>query len=79
MLDPDFESAGLSQERAIEWFFHQHGRPVPDDLDAFARTVAYEDKNGLLRAILREYAFVELLEGGPQWHDGSCDQTFRSR
>jgi hypothetical protein len=79
MLDPAFEPAGLFQERAIEWFFHRHGRSVPDDLDAFARTFAYEDKNGLLRAILREYAFVELLEGDPQWHDGSCDQMSKSR
>lgn len=44
--------------RAMMWYFTQRlGRPVPDDIDAWAARSGFESATAFLRAVLREYRY----------------------
>lgn len=55
---PSLHDLGLQEDDVWDWYFNQHlGRPVPEDLPAYARTLDFANTLGLLRAVLREYCW----------------------
>ena len=44
--------------------FEQHGgEAVPEDLDAYAKSVGLETRQGLYRVIEREYLYSQMQQG----------------
>jgi hypothetical protein len=50
---------GLQALQLLDWYFGRRlGRDMPDDVEAFARSLGNCDRKALVDALLLEYAFV---------------------
>lgn len=65
---PRLADLGLTEEALVAWYFAEAGRALPDDLDAYAQGLGYGDSTALLRALAREYAYLQLHAEAP-----ACD------
>jgi hypothetical protein len=60
---PGPEEAGLDEEGLWRWYFTERlGRPVPPQLERYARGAGFPSVDALRRAALREHCFVRLEE-----------------
>ena len=55
---PCLRSAGLTEKQLLNWYFEEllH-RPVPDDLDGYARELGFATPDAFRRALLKEYLY----------------------
>ncbi|QRK07264.1 hypothetical protein JQX13_45695 [Archangium violaceum] len=78
---PGLAEAGLSEEELWEWYFQERlERPVPADIDVYARAQGFADEDALRRAVLRERCFLlprhgHSHESGPTPTHGEQDQA----
>ncbi|WNG24790.1 hypothetical protein F0U62_12825 [Cystobacter fuscus] len=64
---PSLADAGLTAEALWQWYFGERlGRPMPDEVDAFARNSGFADAEELRRSVLREWCFLRLTAPDPQ-------------
>ncbi|KFA94088.1 TfuA-like protein [Archangium violaceum] len=64
---PSLADAGLTAEALWQWYFGERlGRPMPDEVDAFARSSGFADAEELRRAVLREWCFLRLTAPDPR-------------
>lgn len=64
LLDPGVEDTGLSEADLLTWYFTERlGRPVPDDLEAYAREAGFAHTEALLRAVVLESCFLAFRYG----------------
>jgi hypothetical protein len=54
----------VPQTDLIAWHFSALGRPVPEDLDAYARATGFPDRKDLILAIARERWYVDRRRSG---------------
>jgi hypothetical protein len=55
---PGLDDAGLTEEELWRWYFTRRlGRPVPPELERFAREVGFANVDALRRAVLREHCY----------------------
>jgi hypothetical protein len=60
---PGPEEAGLDEEALWRWYFTERlGRPVPPQLERYARGAGFANMDELRRAALREHCFLRLEE-----------------
>ncbi len=57
------ELTGLQTLQLFDWYFESRlGRPMPDDVEAFAKSAGFTNRNVFIQALLREYTFVSSEE-----------------
>jgi len=57
--NPSLGDCDLPLPQLWRWYFEERsGRPVPDDLDAYARSLDLAGEEALLRVVLRERQYV---------------------
>jgi hypothetical protein len=58
LKNPCLENADLSEKQLLRWYFEEllH-RPVPDDLNSYARDLGFASNNAFRRALLREHLY----------------------
>lgn len=59
--NPSIAETGLTEDQLIDWHGAQVGTPIVGDLGAYARTLGFEDREMLLRAIARERCYANAL------------------
>ncbi|HTQ80963.1 MAG TPA: TfuA-like protein [Thermoanaerobaculia bacterium] len=60
--NPALADSSLRREEIWRWYFEERqGRPVPSDLPGYARSLDLPGEEALLRIVLRERCFVELV------------------
>lgn len=63
LQNPTLADAGLDEEGLWRWFFVDlHDRPVPEDLDTYARDLGYDGIGSLRRAALRERVYLRCRD-----------------
>jgi hypothetical protein len=56
--------AGIDAEALYAWYFNERlGRTVPDDVGVYAEALGFGSEESFRHAVLREYCFVERLDG----------------
>lgn len=54
---------GLDEDGLWQWYFSELlGRPVPDDLERYARYLDFAQESSLRRAVLREYLYLRASQ-----------------
>ena len=67
---PSAEDARLARRRLRAWYFEQRlGRPLPDDIDAAARELGFEDRADFDRALRREWLYCSVARKAGDQHD----------
>ena len=58
LKNPCLENADLSEKQLLRWYFEEllH-RPVPNDLNSYARDLGFASNNAFRRALLREHLY----------------------
>jgi hypothetical protein len=58
--NPSLESAGLSEEELVKWYFETHlQRPIPSDLNRYSQDRGFATPHAFRRALLREFLYRE--------------------
>jgi hypothetical protein len=66
MDSPSLEDARVTEAELFRWYFVEWlGRPVPPDLEDYARAAGFSDGGALRQAVLRELCYRRLSAGGP--------------
>jgi hypothetical protein len=60
---PTLQTAGLTREALVAWYFDRLGPLYPADLRRHAATFGFESDDALVDAILREYCYARLCSG----------------
>jgi hypothetical protein len=56
---PSLDDLSMTDHCLWDWYFeHRLGRPMPSDLDTYARTAGFRDRDELRSAVIRERVFV---------------------
>ena len=63
--NPSLAQTGLTLDELVEWYGGQLGQPITGDLGAYARSLGFEDREMLIRAIVREHCYIHSLEVRP--------------
>ncbi|WP_326522513.1 TfuA-like protein [Archangium lipolyticum] len=71
--EPEGAEPGMTEEALWRWYFVTHlGRPVPDDLEHYARTAGFGEVRSLRRAVRRELLYARRrMEEGPESSGGA--------
>jgi hypothetical protein len=56
--NPSLAQTGLTADELVTWYAGHIGQPIRGDLGLYARSLGFEDREMLLRAIVREYCYV---------------------
>ncbi len=60
------EDLGVTPAALLAWYFEQRlGEPMPDDIDAAARTRGFADREHYYRALLREWLYCRQTDRAP--------------
>jgi hypothetical protein len=63
--NPALADIGLTREQLLQWHFNEIlGRPVPADVESYARTLGFEDEDLFMRAVLLERCYFMRREQG---------------
>jgi hypothetical protein len=59
--DPSLEDAGIAADDLFRWYFTERlGIPIPEALEAWARSAGFSDADELRRVVLREHCYLRL-------------------
>jgi hypothetical protein len=56
------DELGLSEEALVQWHFARLRRPLPSDIETYARAHGFESAATFARALAREHSFVQTVE-----------------
>jgi hypothetical protein len=62
MENANLGSLGLSEAELFQWYFGRLGRPTPNNIEEYARARGFGAPNIFLRALLREYCYIRVME-----------------
>ncbi len=61
LSNPATKDIGVTEAELLHWYFEEHlQREMPEDLGAYALAAGFGSGDGLRRAVLREYCYVQL-------------------
>jgi hypothetical protein len=67
LQNPGLEDVGFTEHELFHWYFEKRlGRPVEPDIDQFARSAGFVDRDAFRRAVLREFCYVERKDVAAQ-------------
>ena len=59
--NPSLADTGLSGEELLAWYAGRRGQAIEGELGAHARSLGFEDREMLMRALAREYCYSRAL------------------
>jgi hypothetical protein len=67
LQNPGLEDVGLTEHELFRWYFQERlGRPHETDVDRFARSAGFVDRNAFRRAVVREFCYLERKDAAAQ-------------
>lgn len=67
LANPGVEETGGSEMDILrDYFLNILSRPIPSDIDAYAESAGFHDKDGFRRAVLREVCYRRAVATSPQ-------------
>jgi hypothetical protein len=76
--NPGLSDAGIPEDGLLHWYFERRlGRPVPADVAYYARSEGFGDRAAFIRALLREYCYLEGNSAGAE-NETACPPAVKA-